>query len=125
MVITPNGTLIRKIQPQCRCWLTNPPISGPKASAMAPIAAQAPTARVRSRGSSNVATMMASVVGTMSAAPRPCSTRAPISTVLLPARPAPSEARVKMTSPMRNSRRRPNTSASRPPTSSRPANTRM
>ena len=73
MVITPIGTLIRKIQPQCRCWLMKPPMSGPKARASAPIAAQAPTARVRSRGSVKVATMMASVVGTMSAAPRPCS----------------------------------------------------
>ena len=87
MVITPIGTLIRKIQPQCRCWLMKPPMSGPKARASAPIAAQAPTARVRSRGSVKVATMMASVVGTMSAAPRPCSSRAPISTLPLPASP--------------------------------------
>ena len=125
MVITPTGTLIRKIQPQCRCWLMNPPMSGPKARASAPIAAQAPTARVRSRGLSKVATMMASVVGTISAAPRPCASRAPISTLPLPASPAPSEASVNTVSPITNSRRRPYTSASRPPTSSSPAKTRM
>ena len=125
IVITPTGTLIRKIQPQCRCWLMNPPMSGPKARASAPMAAQAPTARVRSRRSSKVATMMASVVGTMSAAPRPCTSRAPMSTLPLLASPAPREASVNTDSPTMNSRRRPNTSASRPPTSSSPAKTRM
>ena len=38
--------------------------------------------------------MMASVVGTSSAAPRPCTSRAPISTPPLPARPAASEETV-------------------------------
>ena len=48
-----------------------------------------------------------------------------VSTVPLPASPAPSEASVNTVSPITNSRRRPYTSASRPPTSSRPAKTRM
>ena len=48
-----------------------PPISGPKASAIAPMAVQVPMALVRSLALSKVAMMMASVVGTRSAAPRP------------------------------------------------------
>ena len=51
--------------------------------------------------------MIASVVGVTSAAPRPWTARAAISTSALPARPATSEAAVKIASPIRNSRRRP------------------
>jgi hypothetical protein len=87
----PTGTLMKKIQPQCRCWLIKPPISGPNASAIAPIAVHALIAVVRSLASVNVATMIASVVGTSSAAPTPCASRAAISTPPLPARPAASE----------------------------------
>ncbi len=106
-VTIPIGTLMKKIQPQSRCWLMNPPISGPKASAMAPIAVQAPIAVVRSLASLKVAMMIASVVGTRIAAPRPCTSLAPISTAPLPARPAPSEASVKTDRPIRKSRRWP------------------
>ena len=125
IVITPIGTLMKKIQPQCTCWLMKPPISGPKASAMAPIAVQTPIAAVRSLTLSNVARMMASVVGTRRAAPRPCTSRAPISSAPLPDRPAASDDTVKTDRPIMNSRRRPNMSAIRPPNSSRLANTRM
>ena len=83
-VTIPTGTLMKKIQPQCRCWLMKPPISGPNASAIAPIAVQAPIAVVRSRTSVKVAMMIASVVGTTIAAPRPCTSRAPISTAAAP-----------------------------------------
>ena len=106
-VITPTGTLMKKIQPQCRCWLMRPPISGPTARARAPVAVQMPTAWVRSRGSVKVAMTMASVAGTSSAAPRPCTARLAIRTAPLPARPAASDAAVKMPRPSRNSRRRP------------------
>jgi len=106
-VTTPTGTLRTKIQPQRRCWLMNPPISGPDASAMAPAAFHTPKAVVRSRASSNVARMIASVAGTSSAAPRPCTARLAISTAPLPASPAASEAGVKIARPIRNIRRRP------------------
>jgi hypothetical protein len=43
----------------------------------------------------------------------------------LPANPAASDAAVKIDSPIRKNRLRPQTSASRPPASSRLANTRM
>ncbi len=120
-VITPTGTLIRKIQPQWRCWLIRPPATGPVARASAPTAAQMPMAVLRSLTSANVATMMASVVGISMAAPTPWTARLAMSTPPLPARPAASEDSVKTARPIMNSRRRPNTSASLPPTSSSPA----
>ena len=107
IVLTPIGTLMKKIQPQCTCWLINPPISGPKASAIAPIAVQTPIAVVRSLTLSKVARMIASVVGTRSAAPMPCTSRAPISSVPLPASPAASDEIVKTDKPIMNSLRRP------------------
>ncbi len=122
-VTTPSGTLIRKIQPQCKCWLMRPPIAGPSARPSAPIAPEMPIAVVRSRASVNVATMIASAEGMTSAAPSPCAARAAISTPALPARPAAREESVKMTRPARNIRRLPKTSATRPPTSSSPPST--
>jgi len=82
-------------------------MSGPNARAMAPIAVHTAMAAVRSLRSSKVATMIASVVGTSIAAPMPWSSRIAISTPPLPARPAPSEARVNTASPAKNTRRRP------------------
>ena len=120
-VITPIGTLMRKIQPQCRCWLIRPPRAGPVARASAPTAAQMPMAVLRSLTFVNVAMMMARVAGISRAAPMPWTARLPMSTPPLPASPAASEDSVKTTMPIRNSLRRPNTSASLPPTSSSPA----
>ena len=122
-VMTPSGTLMRKIQPQCRCWLTTPPIAGPSARPSAPIAPEMPIAMVRSRALVNVATTIASDAGSTSAAPSPCTARAAISTPPLPARPAASEESVKMARPARNTRRLPKTSATRPPTRSSPPST--
>ncbi len=120
-VSTPTGTLIRKIQPQCRCWLIRPPSAGPVARASAPAAAQMPMAMLRSLTSVNVAMMMASVAGMSRAAPMPWIARLAMSTSPLPASPATSEDSVKTAMPTPNSLRRPNTSASLPPTSSSPA----
>ena len=66
-----------------------------------------PIAAVRSRASVNVAAMIASAAGMMSAAPRPCTARAAISAPPLPDRPAASEESVKITRPARNIRRLP------------------
>ena len=120
-VITPTGTLMRKIQPQWRCWLIRPPRTGPSARASALTAAQMPMAVLRSLTLVNVAMMMASVVGISSAAPTPCTARLAMSTPPLPASPAASEESVKTAMPTPNSLRRPYTSASLPPTSSSPA----
>ncbi len=61
--------------------------------------------------------MIESVEGFMSAAPIPCTTRAAISTLALPASPQPREERVKIASPTTKINRRPSRSASFPPVS--------
>ena len=75
---TPTGTFTKKIQLQSRCSVIRPPTSGPIASASAETPAQMPIAVPRSRGG-KVAAMIESVAGFISAAPAPCSTRAPMS----------------------------------------------
>jgi hypothetical protein len=50
----------------------------------------------------------------MTAAPMPCTARAPLSIVMSVARPQPSEASVNSARPKVNSRRRPSRSASAP-----------
>ena len=102
----PTGTLTKKIQFQDRCSVSNPPVSGPIASASAEMPAQMPIAVPRCRGG-KVAVMMESVAGLISAAPRPCTTRARISSSPLPASPHQSEAAVNTAIPITNSRRRP------------------
>ncbi len=91
----------------------------------APATLQMPTALPRSAGSGKIWESRASEVGVSSAAPTPCAARAAISVPPLVASPAPSEARVKMIRPVTNTRLAPYRSASLPPTSISPANTRM
>ena len=84
MPTMPTGTLTKKIQFQRRCSVSRPPASGPIASARADTPAQMPIAVPRCRGG-NVAVMIESVAGLISAAPIPCTTRAAISSLPLPA----------------------------------------
>src|SRR6185437_7146565 len=98
-VITPTGTLIRKIQPQCRCWLIRPPRAGPRARASAPIAAQMPMAVLRSLTLVNAAMMTASVAGISRAAPMPWIARLAMSIPPLVASPAASEDTVNRARP--------------------------
>ena len=77
--------LTKKIQFQLRCSVSSPPTSGPIASASAETPAQMPIAMPRSWGG-NVAAMIESVAGFISAAPTPWTMRAAISTS--PLRPA-------------------------------------
>ena len=76
------------------------------ASASADVPAQIPIAVPRSRGG-NVAAMIESVAGFISAAPAPCRTRAPMSISDDVASPQRSEAAVKTTIPMTKILRRP------------------
>ena len=62
--------------------------------------------------------MIESVAGIISAAPTPWTTRLTTSAVGSGAKPAVAEERAKMTTPMRNMRRRPKMSPSRPPVAS-------
>jgi hypothetical protein len=105
------------------CSVITPPSSGPIASAIAETPAQMPIAVPRSR-TAKVAEMIESVAGIISAAPMPCTERAAISSVALPARPQKSDERVKMARPMTKIRRRPSRSPSLPPVSSSEAKVR-
>ena len=69
---------MKKIQLQLMCSVIRPPTSGPIASAIAETPTQMPIAVPRCRGG-NVAVMIESVAGFISAEPTPCTTRAPIS----------------------------------------------
>ncbi len=106
IAMMPTGMLTKKIQLQSRCSVMSPPTSGPIASASADTPAQIPIAVPRCRGG-NVAAMIESVAGFISAAPAPWNTRAAISSSLESARPHQSEAVVKTAMPMTKISRRP------------------
>ena len=106
--------LTKKIQLQPTCSVRIPPSSGPIARASAETPAQIPIAVPRCRAG-NVAVMIESVAGFISAAPTPWTVRAAISEPASPARPHHSEAAVKTTSPAMKILRRPSRSASLPP----------
>ena len=78
-----------------------PPTSGPIASASAETPAQMPIAVPRCRAG-KVAVMIESVAGIISAAPTPCTTRAPISISGPVASPQASDAAVKTARPATN-----------------------
>ena len=109
---------MKKIQLQWMSCVSSPPTMGPNASASADTPAQMPIAVPRWRGG-NVAVMIESVAGFISAAPTPCTVRAAISEVAPAASPHHSDEPVKMTRPVMKIARRPSRSASFPPVSSR------
>ena len=120
----PTGTLTKKIHSHESTSVRTPPSRTPAAAPKPPTAPQTPSARLRSRPSAKVTERIESAAGEMIAAPRPWNARAAISDSSDHARPASSEATVNATRPTRNSRRRPITSASRPPSSRKPPKTR-
>ena len=99
-----------------------PPRSRPNAPPDAAIALHTPSAFVRSSPSANVVVMIESAVGATSAPPRPWTPRATTSHVSQVASPQSREAPLKSARPSRNSRRRPNRSPARPPSSRKPPN---
>ena len=102
----PTGTLTKKIQCQLALSVRRPPTSGPIASARAETPAQMPIAVPRCRGG-NVAAMIDSVAGFISAAPAPCATRAAMSISPVVESPHAREAAVKTAIPTTNRSRRP------------------
>jgi hypothetical protein len=102
----PTGMFTKKIHCQPTCSVSRPPTSGPIASASAETPAQMPIAVPRCRGG-NVAAMIESVAGFMSAAPTPCTMRAPISMSSLAASPQASDDAVKIAIPTTKISRRP------------------
>ena len=118
---TATGRLRKKIARQETSSVSQPPTSGPSASAIADTPAQVPIARPRSSGG-NVLEMIESVPGIISAAPTPWTAREATSQPSVGARPIVAEAAANTTTPMRNTRRRPKMSPSRPPVTSSTAN---
>ena len=96
---TPTGTLTKKIQFQLMLSTIRPPTSGPIASASAETPAQMPIAWPRCRGG-NVAVMIESVAGFISAAPMPCTARAPIRKPAFGASPQASDESEKIARPI-------------------------
>ena len=99
-------------------WSTSsPPPSGPITIAMPPHAVHVPIAAPRSSGG-KTAVMMASEEGTSSAPATPCSARATTSSSAFGASAHSTDVTPKPASPIENTRLRPSTSPSEPPTSS-------
>jgi hypothetical protein len=98
-----------------------PPTSTPVAAPLAAVADQAPSALRRAAGSVNVVVIRLSVAGARIAPPMPCTARAAISDAPFCARPPTRLNNVNTANPDRNTRRRPNKSAARPPSSRKPA----
>src|SRR3954453_5100593 len=82
------GRLTRNTQRQPGPATSRPPAIGPAGSDSPATAAQTPIARARSAPPGNVCVMIASVPGSSSAAPTPCTPRAPTSTPVDGAAPA-------------------------------------
>ena len=117
----PTGTLTKKIHGHERVSTRMPPSSRPTAPPPTAIAAQTPSAFVRSAPSLKVAVTIESAAGETRAAPRPCSPRLTISHVEPVARAQSSEADVKSTRPTRKIFLRPARSPARPPRRRKPA----
>ena len=121
---TATGRLRKKIARQETSSVSQPPSTGPTASAMAETPAQVPIALPRSSGG-NALEMIERVPGIMNAAPMPWTAREATSQPSLGAKPIVAEASANTTTPNRNIRRRPKMSPSRPPVTSSTANVRV
>jgi hypothetical protein len=119
------GTLTRKTEPHQKCSSSQPPVTGPIATATPAIAAQMAMAWARSFRSVNTLVMIDRVAGMISAPPMPIRARVAINWSALLACDDRTEAVPMMARPMARAPRRPKRSPSEPIVSSRPANTRM
>ena len=117
------GMLMKKIHSQLSRSVKMPPSRTPAAAPKPPTAPQTPSAMFRSRPSRNVVIRIERAAGEITAAPRPCTARAPMSEASLQASPATSEPAAKRTRPAMNTRLRPSRSAARPPSSRKPPKT--
>ena len=117
----PTGTLIRKTHLHDSAVVRTPPMIAPAMPPRPPAADQAPKARARSRSFVKKVLTTASVAGAIMAAPSPCAMRAATRTSGLVASPSTRLDAENMTSPPTSTRRWPNRSAARPPTSMNPA----
>ncbi|MGI3201496.1 hypothetical protein ACRJ4W_29935 [Streptomyces sp. GLT-R25] len=117
------GTLTRNTEPHQKCSSRKPPRTGPSAVPTTDVVPQIPIATPRSRSSSKVSRISASVEGIIVAAPTARKARAVISIPGEDAKAAIVDAAPKTTRPARKSRLCPTRSPSVPVPSSRPADT--
>ena len=99
-------------------------MTGPRATARPAVPLQMPRARPR-RAGGTAADRIVSVSGVTMAPPTPCRARAAMSVSMLGAIAAIAEPKVKIASPTRNMRLRPNRSPSAAPVMSSTANVRV
>jgi hypothetical protein len=118
---TPIGILTNRTHRQDSVEVSTPPRIDPAAPPAPATALQIPSAQGR-RSGANVVTMIVKVAGDSSAPPMPWTARAAVSQAESCATPPARLATVKSPRPNRNTRRRPNRSAARPPRSRNPAN---
>ena len=115
-----SGALTRRTARQLSAEVSTPPIVGPSAPAIAAAPPIVPSARPRCSGG-NAALTIATEVGSMSAPPTPCATRATSNSSKSGASPPTADAPAKRIAPVRNTLRRPSRSPSLPPRTSSPA----
>ena len=120
----PIGTLSQKIHCQERPSTMAPPMTGPRATARPAVPLQMPRARPR-RAGDTAPDRIVRVSGVTMAPPTPCRARAAMSASMLGAMAAIAEPKVKIASPTRNIRLRPNRSPRAAPVMSRTANVRV
>ncbi len=118
----PIGTLTNSTHSQPAHSVSMPPSSTPTAPPAPASAPQMPSALLRSAPSVKVVVTIDSAAGATTAAPRPCTPRAMISHSDVVAKPPASEATENSPRPAMKTRRRPNRSAARPPSSRKPPN---
>jgi len=112
-LISPTGTLMKKIHRQDSALVSAPPISGPVAMARPAVAPNALKAVARSLPW-NSWPSSAGPTANMIAAPMPWTPRSMLSVVVPPARPQASEAAVNSANPAWKTRLRPIRSANEP-----------
>ena len=115
---------LRQPRPQRSASTSHPPSTGPATAARPLTPPMRPYMGARSRGLKSACTE-ASSCGTMSAANSPCAMRVATSRSPDQAAAAAADESVKPAMPMRNTRRRPNRSPSRPPVTRPTANASM
>ena len=118
----PIGRLTRKIQFQANASVSTPPSSTPSVPPPETTKPKTPIAFARSPGSVKSFISSASAIAATIAPPTPCTARAVTRNACEFASPQASEASVNSVSPIRNTRRAPKRSPSRPPSSMKPPN---
>ena len=120
----PMGTLTRKIHSHPGPSVNSPPAITPTVPAAPPTAPKMPSALFLAAPSVKVLVRIDRAAGAASAAPIPCTALAPTSCQRASDSPAASDAAANSARPLTSTRRRPNRSAARPPSSRNPPRAR-